>query len=793
MARWIPRIILLLAAVVLLLLLGAWWALRASLPQLEGTGALPGLSAPVAIARDGLGIATVDAADAADAMRALGWVHAQERAFEMDLMRRSAAGELAALFGPRALGHDRMQRVHRMRSRARAAFEDAPADERDLLRAYAAGVNSGLDALRVRPWPYLLLRTRPTAWQPEDSILVGYAMYFDLQDAGNTRELALWRIRPHLPDALHALLAHAGSSWDSPLVGAVVGDADLPGPEQVDLRALPLPEVRGLRVDPEPEAVGSNNFAVDGTLTAHGGALVADDMHLGLRAPGIWFRARLRYRDPLAPGGAVDVSGFTLPGLPAVIVGSNGHVAWGFTNSYGDYADWALETPCPRDPAGQEAAPGCAPMTRHRERIEVAGAEPEMIDIEESAWGPVLHQAGDGRVLTLRWTAHLPGAINLGLADMARMADVERALVRARDIALPTQNLVIGDSAGRIAWRLLGPVPVRDPSCDGSAPVEPATDGCRPWATSTRRGPTVASPTADRIWTANARVVDGDGLATIGDGGYALGARGAQIRDALQAGVRFDEGDLLAIQLDHRAVFLERWHGLMLDRARARQSPALQALATASADWDGTASIGSVGYRLVRAWRIEVNERIVEGLLAPARARMGADFVAPSLPQLEGLAWPLVTRRPVHLLSPRHADWDALFEEAAEAVRDDPGAAAPLSGRSWGEANTAHICHPLAEALPAILARRLCMPADPLPGDSHMPRVQAPAMGASQRMVVAPGREAEGIIHQPGGQSGHPLSPFWGAGHADWVHGRPSPFLPGAAIHSLELRPADTR
>src|SRR5690606_13185629 len=283
------------------------------------------------------------------------------------------------------------------------------------------------------------------------------------------------------------------------------------------------------------------------------------------------------------------------------------------------------------------------------------------------------------------WTAHLPGAINLGLADMARMPDLEHALLLAREIALPNQNLVIGDRNGRIAWRLLGPVPQRAAGCDGTAPIDLAATGCAPWGMSTRIGPTVASPTVDRIWTANARVVDGPSLAVIGDGGYALGARGGQIRDALQARGRFDEDDLLAIQLDDRALFLERWHALMLERARVQGSPALRALADAAADWSGHASIDSTGYRLVRAWRNAVHERIARGLLAPAEAALGDGFEAPPLTQLEGVAWPLVTARPLHLLPRAYADWDALFEDAAGAVRDGLVERGPLPERNWGE------------------------------------------------------------------------------------------------------------
>jgi len=164
----------------------------------------------------------------------------------------------------------------------------------------------------------------------------------------------------------------------------------------------------------------------------------------------------------------------------------------------------------------------------------------------------------------------------------------------------------------------------------------------------------------------------------------------------------------------------------------------------------------------------------------------------------------LLQQRPVHLLpradscaalhpAPANCDdaqgWQRLLEAAAAAVRDDLSADAPLERRTWGEHNTAKICHPLAAALPGPAGRLLCMPADPLPGAADMPRVQAPDFGASERMVVSPGHEAQGFTHMPGGQSGHPLSPYWGAGHADWVHGRPTPFLPGPARHTLTLQP----
>ena len=836
MMRWFKRLALLLVCLVLVLALAAWWLLRGSLPVLEGEVALTGLSAPVRIERDALGVVTIDAASERDAMRALGYVHAQERFFEMDLMRRTSAGELSELFGPVALDLDRQHRVHRMRARVDANLDAIAGERLPQLQAYTEGVNAGLGALRVRPWPYLLLRQQPKPWLETDTALAGYAMYFDLQDSTNARELALWKLRPHLPPPLFKLLTHPGSRWDAPLAGDSFGDATLPTAAEVDLRALPMPEAddhagdvaltppfasqtaarspagRERDVGGSPAATGlvpgSNNFAVSGALTADGRAIIADDMHLGLRAPNIWFRARLRYPDARAPGGKVDVQGVTLPGLPAVIVGSNGHVAWGYTNSYVDTLDWALETPCDGD---RDATPApCAEVATHQERILVSGGEDAMLDVRETHWGPILHDLSDGKVLSLRWTAHQRGSVNLGLMDFARVADLDAALALADRTAIPTQNLVIGDARGNIAWRLLGPLAGRTGSCHATDLVVdsptaqvvlatmPPSDGtqadavkpqaCRPWQIITNDSPIAKSPEHTRLWTANARIVSGEALARVGDGGYDLGARQQQIRDRLQAGDRFSERDLLAIQLDDRALLMTHWWRLLRSLPEGDATPALRELADAARDWRGRASVDSASYRLVRAWRLAVHERLLDGLLAPARAAMGEDFDRPDLAQFEGVAWPLVQQRPPHLLPRRFASWQALFEDAAKEVRDELAPRGPLHERSWGERNTTRICHPLAGAIP--LGRRaLCMPAQPLPGDGMMPRVQGPAFGASERMVVSPGHEADGILHMPGGQSGHPLSPFWGAGHDDWAHGRPAPFLPGTATHVLTLRP----
>ncbi len=810
MLKWIKRFSLLVLVLLVLAFGAAWWLLRGSLPGLEGEWALPGLSAPVSIQRDELGVVTIDAANETDMARALGFVHAQERYFEMDLMRRTSAGELAELFGPIAVDLDKEHRVHRMRARVMENLDAFTGDKAAQLQAYTDGVNAGLDALSVRPWPYLLLRQKPRRWELADSALAGYAMYFDLQDSQNTRELALWRMKSKMPAALYELLTHEGTEWDAPLFGEARGNAVLPTALQVDLRKLAMPVNDNHSRLADKGTPGSNNWAVGGALTADGRAIVADDMHLGLRAPNIWFRARLRYRDARAVGGKVDVSGFTLPGMPVVVVGSNGHVAWGFTNSYGDWADWAELPLCAGESAtkGPSASPACVTTTDFSEVIKVAGAQDVGFKVRETAWGPVLHEPRQGRALALRWAPHLPGSMRASFGDLAIARDLANAFAIADDTAIPAQNFVVADSSGSIGWRVIGGFPKRDPGCSAIAPEQhvqfpgaaeapgaaaSSSDGialpCTPWTTDATVSPRLVNPESHRLWTANNRTMDDAGLELAGDGGYALGARAKQIREDLFSREQFNEEQLLAIQLDDRAVFLQRWWALLEREGKNRQTPALQALAKVARHWEGHASVGSTSYRVVRGWRLAVHARIAAGLTAPAQAALGDDFIMPDLPQLEGVVWPLLDQRPANLLPRRFASWQALLEDAAVEVRDELQQRGPLEQRTWGERNTAKICHPLANALPAPFRSALCMPADPLPGDGAMPRVQGPSFGASERMVVSPGHEADGIIHMPGGQSGNPLSPFWGAGHDDWMHGRPTPFLPGKTEHTLTLRP----
>jgi penicillin amidase len=785
--RLLRNSVLALAALLLLAAAAVTLAVRGSVPRYDGVAQLPGLKSPVEVSRDALGVLTVEAADALDAARALGYAAAQERFFEMDLLRRSAAGELAELFGAAALPLDRERRLHRFRSRAREALEVLDPAIRARLSAYVQGVDSGLADLGVRPWQYLLLRQQPSPWRDEDSLLVGYAMFFDLQGRIGARELALARLRRELPDAYADFLLAAGGEWDAPIVGGPLPLPPVPAAEVIDLRKLD-PRLFGREVDITSDlAVGSNSWAVAGGLTAHGGALVANDMHLALRVPNIWLRARLRFGSGAE---AVDVSGVTIPGFPGIVVGANGRIAWSFTNSYGDFFDWVEVKFTDAARTRYRTSDGEREVVRVDEVIRVRGGGDETLDVAETIFGPITHDSAALGPLAAAWTAHHPRALNLDLLRLESARDVAEALRLAGRVGMPAQNVIVGDAQGAIGWTITGAVPRRI----GVDPLQPA-DWSRPGAgwkgwVAPEELPRVISPPSQRLWSANARMVGGEALALLGDGGYALGARAAQIRDGLLARDRFAEADMLAIQLDDRALLLHRWW-VMLREVLAREAgePALAGMAQATEHWHGRAGVDSVDYRLVREFRDQVHRRVIDALAAPMRA-VDPKFAMPRLPQAEGLVWTLLRERPPHLLAPVYADWDALLRASALAVAAELGRQpGGLAARTWGERTTVAIRHPLSRAVPW-LAPLLDMPRQPLPGDGSMPRVQGREFGASMRMAVAPGREADGILHMPGGQSGHPLSPYYGAGHDDWAQGRAAPLLPGSAQRRLLLEPA---
>ena len=796
--RWIrvaAAVSLAIGAVLLGVALYVYSLTTGSLPQLEGTATLPGLRAPVTIDRDELGVPSLSGQTRLDVARALGFVHAQDRFFQMDLLRRRSAGELAELFGSVAVEVDGATRLHGFRAVAKRALANLDASERAIVDAYVAGVNDGLGALSQPPFEYLLLRQEPAPWRGEDSVLVSYSMFMTLHDETGRKESTLGAMRDTLPARLFEFLAPVGTRWDAPLLGSLLPEAAVPGPDIVDLRGSAPAETASTQLAlPQTSAseIGSNNWAVAGSLTSHGGALVANDMHLNIDVPAIWYRASLSWRD----GETLHrVTGATLPGVPNLIIGSNGHVAWGFTNSQGDWVDLVELEDDPDDPDAYLTPDGPQRPLKRTEVVRVAGGAERRFEFEDTIWGPIVDRDHAGRRRAVRWTAHSPEAADFGLLSMETARDLDEALDIANRTGLPPQNFMCGDSSGRIGWTIIGRIPNRI-GHDGRVPTSWA-NGERSWDgwLDPSDYPRVVDPPSGRLWTANARVVDGDDLRKIGDGNYALGARARQIRDDL---AELGDGpvapaDLLSIQLDDRAVFLEPWRTLLidlLDDAAVAGKPERAELRRQLGVWSGHASVESVAYRAVRAFRLTAASEVLNPLVAPAKEADPELAYVALVRQIEGPLWRLVSERPAHLLDSRYADWSskllAVVDLSLDAFRVPES---DLSQRTWGERNTTRIRHPLSRAVPG-LSGWLDMPIQQLSGDSHMPRVQHPANGASERMVAAPGRDEIGLFHMPGGQSGHPLSAHYSDSHGAWAEGRATPLLPGAAVHRLVLEPA---
>lgn len=784
---WLKRILGGVVLLIAVLALALWLTLRASLAQLDGERVLPALSGPVEAQRDARGYVTITAENRLDVARALGFVHAQERFFQMDLMRRNAAGELSALVGAKALPLDQARRTHRFRHRAEVGIASLPADERALLDAYVSGVNAGLGALGARPPEYLLLRQQPKPWVAADTVLVAYGMYLDLQSAQGRDDIATGLLHDAVPADWFAFLTQHSADWQAALDDSRVTPVPVP--------AGPLPEaLRATRTAcqdcslRDARDIGSNNFAVAAAHGSDNRAIVADDMHLGLRSPGTWFKARMRWKDG---AGSHDVAGVTLPGAPLLVVGSNGRVAWGFTNTT---SDWADVVRLKLNAAGTHYQSGGSekPLQRVVERIEVAGEAAVDHVVLESEWGPVLPQkAPAGQAYALRWVAHDREGMNLRLMHMETAASVDEAVQLAAGAGMPAQNLVVGDSSGRIAWTVIGAMPRRVGVEDMDRPQD-WSDGRPRWQgyLGAAEQPRIIDPADGRLWTANSRMVGGDAMKLLGNGGWDVGARGQQIRDALRAQDRFDEAGLHAIQLDHRALFLQRWRQLLLTQVLTPEFVSANGLADYRAEIEKNADAArpdAVGYLLLRAFRLQALKSIfapLAGLLEAQGAKLSDLKMVPETP-----GWALIQAARPDTLPAGVKSWTELLQRAVlDSRKELLEKHGSLAGATWGADNTTSMRHPLGAAVPA-LSGWLDQASQGMAGDSHMPRVHNHGHGQSERMVVAPGHEERGILVIPGGQSGHPMSPFYRSDHAAWLAGEPLPFLPAETKYRLTLRP----
>jgi penicillin amidase len=761
------------ATVLVLTGLSAWLALRASLPQLDGSITLPGLSAPLSLERDALGTAVLRGENRPDLARGLGYLHAQERFFEMDLTRRSAAGELSALFGEKAFTRDKLRRTHRLRARLSERLAQMPAADQALLKAYADGVNAGLAGLTLRPWQYLLLRAEPEAWSAVDSLLVVSEMFWMLQGKSVESGFELALLRERSGDALFDWLNPRGGHWDAALDASQLPPAALPSPAQLDLRKVPAGAAQKIAYSEDEAMVGSNNWAVAGSRSSNGRAILADDMHLDLGVPSIWYRTQLEIKNK--EGQVLRAAGLSLPGMPSLVVGSNGQVAWGFTNAYGQWFDW-IKLPA-------ELPPGR--LKTFTETIAVKGGSGQTLELTEFDGAPIVHERA-GQRYALRWIAQQGEAYNLTLDRMLWATDAAGAIAIAQASGIPHQNILVADSKGQIGWTVAGRLWTQAPLEASYARFQTPAMAAHQWL-APGDYPALLNPTDGQLWTANHRQLGGPKAELIGDGGFGLGARAQQIRDRLSERAKHDQASLMAIHFDTEARFIKTW-GERLSPLLAASSTHAEAAAQVK-QWNGRADADQVGYRLIRTVRLRTLDTLWSAWTAPLLDTMPAEDKQRFKwgAQFEYSVEQALHERPVHLLPAGFASFDALLLAQVDAALKDMtlNGAQPLAQANWGQYNASRIQHVLSKAIP-LLATWLDMPSRPQSGDANLPHVAGPAFGQSQRLVVSPGHEDEASLSMPGGQSGHPLSPFYGAGHADWAAAKATPLLAGRVVHQLQ-------
>ncbi len=490
-------------------------AARTSLPQVEGSLQLPGLSAPVTVARDSHGVPHIHAATLDDLVLAQGFVVAQDRLFQMDSLRRHAAGELAEILGPNLLQHDRLQRTLQIRAAADRAVTALPPDQLHLLDQYARGVNAAIAAQSSHlPVEFRILRYTPAPWTPRDSILVTLAMFEDLTNTFPSK-LAREALTARLPADLVPDLYPVGSWRDHPPT-TPEPDLTIPGPpiEEVPLDesqaslSFPTPTVPSFLTTKNEErrtscpscTPGSNNWVVSGAHTASGKPLLSNDMHLNLTVPDIWYEADLSTATGPGPE-PLHVAGVTIPGLPLIVVGHNQHIAWGFTNLGADVQDVYIETTRGEGSQTefQDTTGQWQPVTHLPELIKVRGGLNQTLDVTATRHGdtltpiltPVL--ADKSRTLALRWTLYDPSVLHTPQLLFATAHDWPSFLAAVQEFGGPGQNIVYADDQGHIGYHASGHIPLRGPARNPAVaaplPQDIVTPAEAPSATQT---PTIA-------------------------------------------------------------------------------------------------------------------------------------------------------------------------------------------------------------------------------------------------------------------------------------------------------------
>ena len=757
--------------------------LRASLPIRDGERQIEGLDLPVTVTSDRFGIPMIIASTRRDAALALGYVTAQDRLFQMDLLRRRASGRLSEIVGKIAIETDKRQRVIGFNRVTQAIVANLSDEQREILVAYADGVNAFIQQMDTAPFEFLLLGYQPEPWTVKDSMLVVMNIFQSLAFRENDERM-MTIMEKSLPPEVVTFLTPDTGSYTQPLLGGVDSHRPMqPIPVEALASIRRAPKQSGERlVRATHHVAGSNSWAVDQSKTADGRAIVANDMHLGLSIPNTWYRASLRYEN-------VDISGVILPGTPAVVVGSNRHVAWGFTYICGDFLDLVRLEINPENPDEYKTPNGWKQFEIINERIEIKGRKHIVQPVKLTIWGPVSQTPLMGQPIAIHWTALQPEAVGMELLDMDQAMTVEDALLimnRFRGVPL---NVVMADNAGQIAWTYCGKIPIRK-GFDGSS-TKSWANGDIGWEgyIPPSELPRVVSPSEGFIATANDRTLGKDYPYIIGYN-FANSHRAYRINERLREMDQVTEQDMFQLQLDTVIHFYEFYQQLalsVLTEDVIANEPLLLEAQKQIAVWDGKAEVDSVAFGILVRFRDILAEDVLEPFLVLCH-ETDREF-SYAWRNTEPPLRTLLRERIAEILPDpvNYPDWEKFLlsklEKSIDQLLSEHNFDS-LDQLTWGSIHTTQISHPLG-FIP-MLGKILNVPQDPLPGDGLC--VRSPY--ASERMVISPGRGADGILQIPCGQSGHPLSENYKDQYSYWLKGESLPFLPGPTTHTLTLKPS---
>ncbi|MGY0194877.1 penicillin acylase family protein [Leptothrix sp. BB-4] len=819
LTRWLRRIAWGLGLLVLLVL-AAYAAWRQQvLPRVSGARTVVSSWGDVRIARDAQGVPSIQADRAEGAWFGLGYAHAQDRLWQLELHRRTGAGELAEAFGAAALDNDRFLRALGVRRAAQVQWERLDEPSRRALQAYADGVNAWSGQhLRARPPEFVLLGLKATHWTPVDSLAWSIMMAWDL--GGNwTTELLRLRLaaRMDLRRIQELLPPYPG---EQPLPVAdyteLARDWQVHGGETVE-------RLIGMAPESGVEGVGSNNWAVDGRRSQGGMPLLANDPHLRLSMPALWYLARLD-----APG--LHVAGASIPGLPAIVLGQNADIAWGYTNTNPDVQDLYLEAVDPADPLRYRTPEGWARFEVRDERIAVRGqSTPVLLQVRTGRHGPVISdaalpategltgRAGQSYAIAMRWTALDPDVTSIAAGlGFNRARSIDDFIAASRTYGAPMQNMLVADRQGphgRIALVLPGRVPVRGPGHDlhGQVPA-PGWLARYDWQGSIPAAqlPVMLDPPDGWLATANHRSTP-DGYPFYLSSEWAAPHRYRRIVERLQAQPRHDVASLAAMQLDVLSLgarpLLEAFHAARWGTLPGVPAPPadldLAVIGSMQAGFVGDMASDSPAASLFNAWVQALTRRLVADELGPLWGRQFSERRS-FRDGIEGIlarqdAWWCDDKSTKDRLETCAEQVDAALSDAVIQLRRRLGAD-PSTWR-WDRLHVARAEHRPFSQVPPL--RRLFERSAPVPGDSHTidamrvnlrpdpddPRAFQVEQGPGLRAVYDLADPSKSRIVIAGGQSGIPVSPDYASLWTRWAQGDLMPLWPAAtSTHELTLR-----